>query len=119
MLPWRATVGAYAIYQSGQPWEIWSYEPYIALTTSTSDSGRYAEKAGSRRTPDHSQLDLNYTHNLKLTERFTVQLVGDLYNVFNSQTGYNVDSAFHSATFQQYRSYWAPRIFQGTVRFQF
>ena len=32
--------------QSGQPWEAWSYEPYIALTTSTSDTSRYAEPAG-------------------------------------------------------------------------
>ena len=31
MLPWNATVGAYVIVQSGQPWEKWSYEPYIAL----------------------------------------------------------------------------------------
>ena len=50
LLPWNATVGAYAIAQSGQPWEVHSYEPYIALTTSTSDTNRYAEKAGSRRT---------------------------------------------------------------------
>ena len=48
-LGWNATVGAYFFAQSGQPWEKWSYEPYIALTTSTSDSNRYAEPAGSRR----------------------------------------------------------------------
>ena len=48
-LPWKASVGAYFVAQSGQPWETWSYEPYIALTTSTSDASRYAEEAGSRR----------------------------------------------------------------------
>jgi hypothetical protein len=118
MLNWNATAGAYAIYQSGQPWEMWSYEPYIALTTSTSDSSRYAEPAGSRKSPDHYQLDLNYTQNLKL-QRYNVQLVGDLYNVFDKQTGYNYDPAFHSSTFNTPRDYWRPRIFQFTVRFQF
>jgi hypothetical protein len=117
-LNWNATAGAYAIYQSGQPWEMWSYEPYIALTTSTSDSGRYAEPAGSRHSPDHYQLDLNYTQNIKL-QRYNVQLVGDLYNVFDKQTGYNYDPAFHSSTFGTPRNYWSPRLFQFTVRFQF
>ena len=37
-LPWNATAGVFAVAQSGQPWETWSYEPYIALTTSTSDT---------------------------------------------------------------------------------
>ena len=39
-LPWNATAGAFFVAQSGQPWEAWSYEPYIALTTSTSDVNR-------------------------------------------------------------------------------
>ena len=64
-LGWDASVGVYAFAQSGQPWEKWSYEPYIALTTSTSDANRYAEKAGSRRSPAHYQLDLNYTQNIR------------------------------------------------------
>ena len=36
-LNWNATAGAFFVAQSGQPWEAWSYEPYVALTTSTSD----------------------------------------------------------------------------------
>ena len=51
MLPWDASVGAYAFAQSGQPWETWGYEPYIAFTTNTSDTIKYAEPAGSRRAP--------------------------------------------------------------------
>ena len=54
-VPWQASIGAYFVAQSGQPWEKWSYEPYIALTTSTSDATRYAEAAGSRRSPSHYQ----------------------------------------------------------------
>jgi hypothetical protein len=119
LLNWNATAGAYAIYQSGQPWEEWSYEPYIALTTSTSDSSRYAEPAGSRLSPSHYQLDLNYTQNIPVTPRYKVQLAADLYNVFDKQTPYNYDPAFHSSTFAQPRSYWAPRLFQVTARFQF
>jgi hypothetical protein len=44
-LPWKASVGAYIVAQSGQPWETWSYEPYRSLTTSTNESNRYAEPA--------------------------------------------------------------------------
>ena len=41
----------FVVAQSGQPWEEWSYEPYIAfIGTNTSDLIRYAEPAGSRRT---------------------------------------------------------------------
>jgi hypothetical protein len=116
---WNATAGAYAIYQSGQPWEEWSYEPYIALTTSTSDSSRFAEPAGSRRSPAHYQLDLNYTQHIRLTPRYSVQVGVDLFNVFDKQTGYNYDPAFHSATFGTPRTYWDPRHMQLTARFQF
>ena len=118
-LGWNATVGAYFFAQSGQPWEKWSYEPYIALTTSTSDSNRYAEPAGSRRSGAHSQLDLNYTQNLPFKTRYKGQLAVDLYNVFNSQTGYNYDPAAHSSTFGVPRSYYAPRRIQLAMRFQF
>ena len=38
-LPWNATAGIYGVAQSGQPWEVWSYEPYIALTTNTDRHG--------------------------------------------------------------------------------
>ncbi len=89
VLDWNATAGAYFVAQSGQPWEMWSYEPYRALTTSTSDTSRYAEPAGSRRSPGHAQLDLNYTQNFRVPNGFDVQIVGDLFNVFNSQTGYD------------------------------
>jgi len=118
-VPWNASVGAYFFAQSGQPWEKWSYEPYIALTTSTSDSNRYAEPAGSRRSPAHNQLDLNYTQNLPFRERYRGQLTIDLYNVFNKQTGYNVDPQAHSSTFGLPRTYFAPRRVQVAVKFAF
>ena len=119
MLPWNATAGAYVVAQSGQPWEKWSYEPYIALTTSTSDTDRFAEPAGSRRTPFHTQLDLNYTQNFKLAGRYVFQLVADVYNVTNSQTGYNYQPSFHSPLFGTPQSWYAPRRLQLTARFQF
>jgi Carboxypeptidase regulatory-like domain len=118
-LPWNATAGAFAVAQSGQPWEKWSYEPYIALTTSTSDTARYAEKAGSHRTPAHWQLDLNYTQNFRLAPRLNVQLVGDLFNVFDKQTGYDYQPSAHSSVFGLPRSYFAPRRFQLAARLQF
>jgi hypothetical protein len=119
-LPWQASVGAYAIAQSGQPWESWSYEPYLAyIGTSTSDTNRYAEKAGSRRTPTHYQLDLNYTQSLRFAKRLNAQIALDLFNVFDKQTGYNYQPSVHSSTFGTPRSYFDPRRIQVAARLQF
>lgn len=118
-LDWNASVGVYAVYQSGQPWETWSYEPYRAYTSSTSDTSRYAEPAGSRRTDSHFQLDLNYTQNFRLGGRYTLQIAGDLFNVFDSQTGYDIDPKFHDALYSQPRRYYDPRRFQLAARFLF
>jgi hypothetical protein len=127
-LPWNASAGAYGIYQSGQPWEAWSFTPYTHLTTSTSNVSRFAEPAGSRRTSDHYQVDLNYTQNFTLAGRYTVQLIGDLFNLFDKQTGYDIqnqgfdvrtDPPTPSATFGEPRRFFNPRRFQLAVRFQF
>ncbi|MEO8191682.1 MAG: TonB-dependent receptor [Acidobacteriota bacterium] len=118
-LPWNASTGFFFVFQSGQPWEIQSYEPYRSLTTSTSDSDRFAEQAGSRRTSSHWQLDLNYTQSINLTSLFTFQVVADVFNVFDQQTGYNIDPAFHSSTFAQPRNYFNPRRLQLAARFLF
>ena len=118
-LPWKASVGVFGVAQSGQPWETWSYEPYRALTTSTSDTARYAEPAGSRRSDSHWQMDLNYTQNIKLGGRVNFQIAGDVFNLFDKQTGYNINPNFHSSTFGQPRSYFEPRRLQVAARLQF
>jgi len=115
----NATAGLYFIAQSGQPWEEWSYEPYRTLTTSTSDVSRLAEPAGSRRTDAHYQFDLNYTQSVRLGGRLTAQIVADLFNVSNNQTGYNIQNQVHSAGLGTPRSYYDPRRFQVSVRLQF
>ena len=118
-LPWNGSVGAYVIAQSGHPWEAWSYEPYRQLTTSTDDTIRYAEQAGSRRTDSHWQMDLNYTQNFRFGSRYGVQLVGDLFNVLNNQTGYDIQPSVHSAGFGTPRRYYDPRRFQVAARLTF
>ena len=119
-LDWHATFGAYFVAQSGQPWETWSYEPYRSLTTSTSDTARFSEPAGTNRTDAHWQLDLNYTQNFRFRGgRFNIQIAGDLFNVFNKQTGYNIQPAFHNSEYGQPRNYFDPRRFQLAARFQF
>jgi len=119
VLPWNASVGGFFVFQSGQPWEIQSYEPYRSLTTSTSDSDRFAEPAGSRRNPSHWQLDLNYTQSINVSSIFTFQVVADVFNVFDRQDGYNINPAFHSSTFGQPRSYFNPRRLQLAARVLF
>src|SRR5690606_26210374 len=121
-VPWNATVGAFAVYQSREPWERWSVEPYREppanpRTTSTSSTSRLAEPAGSRTSDDHYQVDLNYTQNFGFGGRYNLQLVADLFNITDNQTGYNIDP-FDGATFGQPRSHYAPRRLQLALRFQ-
>jgi hypothetical protein len=118
-LPWSATAGAYLVAQSGQPWETHSYEPYIALTTNTNDSNRHAEPAGTHRTDSHWQLDLNYTQTIRLAPRYSTQVVLDLFNVTNNQTGYDIEPRFHTAGFGTPRRFFDPRRFQVAFRFLF
>ena len=116
---WNGTIGAYGVYQSGQPWETWNVEVYREYTSSSSDTSRYAEPAGSRTTDAHHQLDLSYTQNFPFGNRFNIQLRGEVFNVFDNQTGYNIQNKFNSAEFGTPRSYFRPRRFQLTVAFQF
>ena len=118
-LPWRANAGFFVMAQSGQPWERWSYEPYRTLTTSTTDTNRFEEPAGSRRTSPHAQLDLKYTQNLPLRARLNAQLDIDLFNVTNAQTGYNPQPSVHSAVFGGARNFYDPRRVQVAFRLQF
>jgi len=118
-LPWKGSVGAYAIYQSGQPWELHSYEPYIAQTTSTSDTNRYAEPAGSRRTDNHYQFDLNYTQTIPIGDLFRVEARIDVYNIFDKQTGYNIQDNAHSANPGNPQTFYDPRRFQFALKVEF
>jgi len=118
-LNWNASAGAFVYAQSGQPWETWSFEPYKALTTSTSDTNRYAEAAGSRRSPSHYQLDLNYTQTIPVRNPYHAVVTAEAFNVFNKQTGYNYQPSIHSATYNTPRNYFDPRRLEVTVRFEF
>jgi hypothetical protein len=118
-LPWNGTVGAYAIYQSGQPWEAWDVEVYREYTGSSSDTSRYAEPAGSHTTSDHYQIDLSYTHDFPFGDRYNLQLRGDIFNVLDNQTGYNIQNKRNSSGFGEPRSWFDPRRYQLMVRFMF
>jgi Carboxypeptidase regulatory-like domain len=91
-LPWKATLGAFALYQSGQPYQLESVLPYRPLTGSTSDTNRYAEPAGRRRSPAHNQLDLKYTQNIATFRSTNLQLIADIFNVFDKQTGFDFET---------------------------
>jgi len=120
-LAWNAGIGAYFIYQSGQPWEAWDSEVYRHLTSSTSDTIRYAEPAGSRRTNSHAQLDLNYTQNFYMgsNDRYNLQFRADIFNVFNSQTGYDIQPKVNSAGFGEPQRWFNPRRVQLMAKFIF
>ncbi len=123
-LPWQAQVGGYFIYQSGQPWQYSDYTFYAADrtsqgSTSTSDTNRYSEPAGSRTTPSHNQFDVNYTQIFWKTRKYRLEGMVDIYNLFNKQTGYNFQPSVHSATAGLPVSYYAPRRTQLGLRFTF
>jgi hypothetical protein len=119
MLPWNGSIGFYAVAQSGQPWEKWNRLFYGSLIgTSTSETIRYAEPAGSRVTPTHYQVDLNYTQDVVIS-RYRIQLVGELFNIANKQTGYNPNPIENSAAFGNYFNFFDPRRFQVTARVRF
>ena len=118
-LPWSASAGFYALAQSGTSWEAWDrrvYQP--AIGTSTSETIRYAEPAGSRTTAGHYQADLNYTQHIKIGTR-TLDILADLYNIGNKQTGYNPQPVITSATFGQPINLYPPRRLEITARFKF
>ena len=118
-LPWDASVGAFAIYQSGQPWEAWDATVY-GFSEGSNETARFGEPAGSRRTDDHYQLDLNYTQSFQVGGRYEIQLRGDLFNVFDKQTGYNIQNKrFSVPNFGQPRDFYDPRRLQLAVAFRF
>ena len=118
-LPWNAQVGAFTSYQTGQRWEAWDVEVYRALTRSRSDTSRFAEPAGSRKTKSHLQVDLNYTQNLDVLNGYNLQFRADLFNALNSQTGYNIQNKVNSAGFGTPRSFFRPRRLQLTIKAAF
>lgn len=118
-LNWNATAGAFFTAQSGQIWEATSVQPYVQYTSSTSATNRYAEPAGSRRTKPWYLFDLNYVQNFPLKGRYKFQVIADIYNVFNSQTGYNYVSNLQSTLFNTPGSYLSPRRVQISAKFQF
>jgi hypothetical protein len=92
LFPWRGSVGAFATYQSGQPYQLESSLPYRSIGASASDTNRYAEPAGTRRTPGQYNIDLNYTQNLPLMSAFNVQVAFDIFNVTDNQVGYDYET---------------------------
>ena len=56
---------------------------------------------------------------MRLSGRYNFQIVGDLFNVADHQTGYNFQPAFHNSAFNTPRNYFDPRRFQLALRVQF
>jgi hypothetical protein len=100
-LPWHASTGAFFVFQTGQPYQLESVLPYRALTGSGSETNRFAEPAGRRRSPSQTDLDLNYTQNFGLPRGLNLQFSADVFNVLNRQTGYNYETRVQTLGFTQ------------------
>lgn len=102
-LPWDATLGYLVYWQSGHTWaHQWA-------------STLYLEPRGSRRTPSHWQLDLNYSQNYEFSEDLAFKFRVDVFNLFDRQTGYNPQPRYNSDALGEYRSHENPRRIQLTV----
>ena len=75
--------------------------------------------AGEFTTSDHYQIDVNYTQNFDLGNRYNVQLTADVFNLLDKQTGYHIQADERSAGFGDPRSFFKPQRFQIGVRFEF
>ena len=104
---WDATLGYLAYWQSGHAWEHQWASTY------------YLETRGSRETPSHWQLDLNYTQNFDVGDRYGLRFRIDVFNVFDKQTGYNPEPRYDSSALGEYRSHENPRRVQLTASFTF
>lgn len=106
-LPWNATLGYLAYWQSGHTWaHQWA-------------STFYLEPRGSRRTPSHAQLDLNYSQYFDFSGDYSLLLRLDVFNVFDRQTGYNPQPRYNDDALGVYRSHENPRRVQATVSLSF
>ncbi|PCI59841.1 MAG: TonB-dependent receptor [Gammaproteobacteria bacterium] len=112
---WEANIGAYLLMQSGDVWEKWDGSVYGY----SSDTIRYAEHAGNRRSPMHWQVDLNYTQDYKISDNYTLKFRADLFNVFDRQTGYSYNPYVDSTTFGEPRRLFNPRRLQLSAKIEF
>ena len=86
-------IGAMLYWNSG-----WKYtESYVFLPGNYWIYLNYTEnwvddfaKTGQEKTPSYFQLDLKFNYKLKLSEKVALDLFLDIYNVTNSQTGFDV-----------------------------
>ncbi len=106
-LPWNASLGYLTYWQSGHTWaHQWA-------------STFYMEPRGSRETPSHWQLDLNYTHYFDVSVNYGLKLRVDVFNVLDKQTGYNPEPRYSYSDLGEYRSHENPRRIQVTLSFTF
>jgi hypothetical protein len=64
-------------------------------------------------------VDLKYIQSLPFAKRYNAQIDVDLFNVFDSQTGYNIEPRFHAAGFGKPQSFFDPRRVQVAFRLIF
>ncbi len=114
-LDWEANIGAYLLYQSGDAWEAWDGSLY-GFSSSTI---RFAEPAGTRRSPSHWQMDVNYTQDWVVSDQYVVKFQADIFNIFDNQTGRNPNPYVSSATFAEPRSLYSPRRVQLSASIEF
>ena len=100
-LHWKASAGFFFVFQSGSPWESTNYEIYKPLVgSSTSDTNRYGEPAGSRRTDSHYQLDLNYSQDIKIDRTPEAAAGGERVQPLQQADALQLQPSVHSSTLQ-------------------
>ena len=61
-------------------------------------------------------MDLKYLQNFRFGKRRAAQIDVDIFNLFNSQTGYNIEPRVHAAGYGTPQSFFDPRRIQMRVQ---
>jgi hypothetical protein len=104
-------------YRSGLPYS-------ITLGYDANGDGIWSDYPGdahrnSGRGPDYYSLDARVSKFINLSDRFSVQIFAEMFNLTNRVNYYNPDGDMGSSNFGQYSSAMDPRLIQFGMRFNF
>jgi hypothetical protein len=119
--PWGVQIGGYFLYMAGAYYTRTIRSGDLGLNLSQGNTTILAEPKGSRKYPAQKTLDLRAEKDFTIMSKVKLNLMLDVFNVFNSNTttsGETISSS-SSIIFQNTTAIPSPRIFRLGVRLGF
>ncbi len=119
--PWGINLGTYFRYLSGNRYARSITSSHLGLDLAQGSVTVLAEQRGSRACPDLFTLDLRLDKAFQLGKVGLIELMLDVFNVFNINTATSVQevSSSSSLVFEQPTAIYDPRIIRFGMRFKF